>query len=145
MHRSWFVSAFLLVALTIPTLSRAYEWAPPGRIIRASYGAYGHFIDVTRIVRHYAFPDGRMDVSNETFGSDPFKGERKTLQVVFDTPDGGLKGTSTKGTPSVLEEDTGTKGSAGLNGSPRPEGRKTRWGENPVGRKTRRAEDVANR
>jgi hypothetical protein len=32
-----------------------------------------------------------MDVSNETFGSDPFKGERKTLQVVFDTPNGGFK------------------------------------------------------
>lgn len=91
MHRSWFLSAFLLVALTIPTLTRADEWAPPGRIIRARYGAYGHFIDVTRIVRHYAFPGGKMDVSNETFGSDPLKGERKTLHVVFDTPNGGLK------------------------------------------------------
>ena len=32
-----------------------------------------------------------MDVSNETFGSDPLKGERKTLHVVFDTPNGGFK------------------------------------------------------
>jgi hypothetical protein len=91
MHRSWFLSAFLLVALTIPTLTHADEWAPPGRIIRARYGAYGHFIDVTRIVRHYAFPGGKMDVSNQTFGSDPLRGERKTLHVVFDTPNGGFK------------------------------------------------------
>jgi hypothetical protein len=89
MHRSWFLSAFLLVALTIPTLIRADEWAPPGRIIRARYGAYGHFIDVTRIIRRYAFPGGKMDVSNETFGFDPLKGERKRLHVVFDTPNGG--------------------------------------------------------
>jgi hypothetical protein len=32
-----------------------------------------------------------MDVSNETFGSDPFKGEPKTLQVVFETPNGGFE------------------------------------------------------
>jgi hypothetical protein len=41
--------------------------------------------------RHYAFPGGKMDVSNQTFGADPFKGERKTLHVVFDTPNGGFK------------------------------------------------------
>ena len=71
MHRSWFVSAFLLVALTIPTLTRADEWA--------------------KIVRHYAFPGGKMDVSNETFGFDPLRGERKRLHVVFDTPNGGYE------------------------------------------------------
>ena len=56
--------------------------------MRARYGVYGHFIDVTRIVRHHAFPGGKMDVSNETFGFDPFKGEKKHLHVVFDTPNG---------------------------------------------------------
>jgi len=62
--------------------------APPGRVLRARYGVYDHFIDVTRVVRHYAFPGGKMDVSNETFGFDPFKGEKKRLHVVFDTPNG---------------------------------------------------------
>ena len=65
MRRSWFLPLFLLVALIIPTFSRADEWAPPGRVVRARYGVYNHFIDVTNIVRHYAFPGGKMDVSNE--------------------------------------------------------------------------------
>ena len=56
--------------------------------MRARYGVYSHFIDVTNIVRHYAFPGGKMDVSNKTFGSDPFKGEKKQLHVVFHTPNG---------------------------------------------------------
>ena len=88
MRRSWFLPVFLLVALTIPTFSRADEWAPPGRVLRARYGINGHFINVTGVVRHYAFPGGKMDVSNETFGFDPFKGEKKRLHVVFDTPNG---------------------------------------------------------
>jgi hypothetical protein len=88
MRRSWFLLVFLLVALTIPTFSRADEWAPPGHVLRARYGVYDHFIDVTHIVRHYAFPGGKMDVSNETFGFDPFKGEKKHLHLVLDTPNG---------------------------------------------------------
>ena len=86
MRRSWFLPVFLLVALTIPTFSRADEWAPPGRVLRARYGIAGHVINVTSVVRHYAFPGGKMDVSNETFGFDPFKGEKE--RVVFDTPNG---------------------------------------------------------
>ena len=88
MRRSWFLPVFLLVALTNPTFSRADEWVPLGRVVRARYGVYSHFIDVTNIVRHYAFPGGKMDVSNKTFGSDPFKGEKKQLHVVFHTPNG---------------------------------------------------------
>jgi hypothetical protein len=88
MRSSWFLPVFLLIAIIVPTLSQADEWAPPGRIVRALYGLNGHFIDVTKIVRHYAFPGGKMDVSNETFGYDPFKGEKKHLHVIFDTADG---------------------------------------------------------
>ena len=58
------------------------------RNVRARFGVYNHFIDVTNVVRHYAFPAGKMDVSNKTFGYDPFKGERKQLHVVFHTPNG---------------------------------------------------------
>ena len=78
-------------------LTRADEWAPPGRVIRAVYGIHGHFIDVTRIVRHYAFPGGKMDVSNETFGFDPFRGEEKRLRVTFDTPNGRYQRVYTEG------------------------------------------------
>jgi hypothetical protein len=88
MRRSSYLPVLLLVALTIPTFSRADEWAPPGRILRARYGVYSHFINVTAIVRHYAFPGGKMDVSNGTFGFDPFKGEKKHLHLVIDTPNG---------------------------------------------------------
>jgi hypothetical protein len=88
MRRSWFLPVLLLVALSIPTFSRADEWAPPGRVVRALYGLHGHFIDVTNIVRHYAVPGGKLDISNKTFGADPYKGERKQLHVVFHTPNG---------------------------------------------------------
>jgi hypothetical protein len=60
------------------------SWTHPAGTLRI----YGHYIYVTRIIRHYAFPGGKMDVSNETFGFDPFKGGRKRLHVVFDTPNG---------------------------------------------------------
>jgi hypothetical protein len=102
MRRSWSLPVFLLVALTIPTFNRADEWAPPGRVLRARYGIYGHFINVTSVVRHYAFPGGKMDVSNETFGFDPFKGEKKRLHVVFDHRTAATKEITTKATPSAL-------------------------------------------
>ena len=88
MRRGWFLSAFLLVAMTIPTLSRADQWAPVGRVVRANYGADNHFIDVTSIVRQYVLPGAEMDVENKTFGFDPFKGQTKWLNIVIDTPNG---------------------------------------------------------
>ena len=88
MHRSWFLSAFLVVAMTIPSLSRADVWAPVGRVVRATYGVYGHSIDVTPIVRRYVLPGAEMDVENKTFGFDPFKGETKWLHLIIDTPRG---------------------------------------------------------
>jgi hypothetical protein len=45
-------------------------------------------MDVTRVVRQYAVPGGKMDISNETFGFDPFKGEKKYLHLVLDTANG---------------------------------------------------------
>jgi hypothetical protein len=101
MRRSWFLPVFLLVALTIPTFSRADEWAPPGRVLRARYGIDGHFINVTSVVRHYA-PDGKMDVCNHTFGFDPFKGEKKRLPWFSIHRTAATKETTTKATPSVL-------------------------------------------
>jgi hypothetical protein len=73
---------------TIPTISRADEWAPVGRVVRATYGLGGHYIDVTGIVGRYVLPGAEMDVENKTFGVDPFKGETKRLTLVIDTPRG---------------------------------------------------------
>jgi hypothetical protein len=88
MHRGWFLSALLLVAMAIPALSRADEWAPVGRVVRASYGLEGHSIDVTGIVRRYVLPAAEMDVENKTFGFDPYKGQTKYLNLIIDTPRG---------------------------------------------------------
>jgi len=88
MRRGSFLSAFFLVAMTVPTLSRADQWAPVGRVVRANYGVDDHFIDVTSIVRRYVLPGAEMDVENKTFGFDPFKGETKWLNLVIDTPRG---------------------------------------------------------
>src|SRR5260370_36973397 len=75
MHRGCSLYVSLLVAMTVPTLSRADEWAPVGRVVRAAYGVHGHFIGVAPIVRRYVLPGAEMDVENRTFGFDPFKGE----------------------------------------------------------------------
>jgi hypothetical protein len=88
MHRGLFLSVFLMVAMTIPTLSRADEWAPVGRVVNAAYGFRGRFIDVTPIVRRYVLPGAQMDVENRTFGFDPFKGETKRLRLLIETPRG---------------------------------------------------------
>jgi hypothetical protein len=88
MQRNWFLSLFLVVAMTIPSISRADVWAPVGRVVSASYGVYGHYIDVTGIVRRYVVPAAEMDVENKTFWFDPYKGETKYLNLVIDTPRG---------------------------------------------------------
>ncbi|MFY9987951.1 MAG: hypothetical protein WAK31_24555 [Chthoniobacterales bacterium] len=88
MQRSWFLSLFLVVAMTTPAIGRADVWAPVGRVVSASYGVYGHYVDVTGIVRRYVLPAAEMDVENKTFGFDPYKGETKYLNLVIDTPRG---------------------------------------------------------
>jgi hypothetical protein len=53
------------------------------RIVRAMYGARGHYVDVTRIVREFAMNGEPFSASNETFGIDPYKGETKHLRVSY--------------------------------------------------------------
>src|ERR1700747_522856 len=88
MHRGRFLSALLLLAMTIPALSRADVWAPVGLVIHSPHGVYAHYIDVPGIVRRYVLPAAEMDVENKTFGFDPYKGETKYLNLVIDTPRG---------------------------------------------------------
>jgi hypothetical protein len=69
---------------------------PPGypgryadrRVVRAVYGARGRYVDVTGIVRHFARMGVPFQVSNDTFGVDPYKGQRKHLRVTMVRPDG---------------------------------------------------------
>ena len=58
------------------------------RVVRAVYGAHGRYADVTEIVRHFAHRGEPFHVSNETFGVDPYRGERKHLRVTIVRPDG---------------------------------------------------------
>jgi hypothetical protein len=85
----WLLAIALLALVTAPCAVKAqdYEGLPHGshhsEIVRALYGIHGHYIDVTRIVRQYARHGESMEVSNETFGFDPFKGEEKKLRITF--------------------------------------------------------------
>ena len=56
---------------------------PPVRVLRALYGTKGRYIDVTRIVRSLLDGTGPFQVSNETFGIDPYRGERKWLRISY--------------------------------------------------------------
>ena len=48
------------------------------------YGTHGRYVDVTEIVRRLARNGVRFEVSNETFGVDPYKGYSKKLKVVYE-------------------------------------------------------------
>jgi hypothetical protein len=58
------------------------------RIVHAVYGAHGRYADVTEIVRHFAHRGEPFEVSNETFGVDPYRGKTKHLRVTMVRPDG---------------------------------------------------------
>jgi hypothetical protein len=58
------------------------------QVVRAVYGAHGRYADVTEIVRHFARTREPFQVSNETFGVDPYRGKRKHLRVTIVRPDG---------------------------------------------------------
>jgi hypothetical protein len=62
---------------------------PAIRIRRATYGARGHYVDVTNRIRQLARDRQPFTVSNETFGIDPFPGQQKLLKISYligDTP-----------------------------------------------------------
>jgi len=56
---------------------------PAVRIVRALYGAQGHYADVTGIVSQLARDGKPFRVSNETFGVDPYPDQRKWLKVSY--------------------------------------------------------------
>lgn len=93
----------LLTLIIAPCVVPAQDYYGPPRgavhigIVRALYGRHGRYIDVTRIVRHYAWQGAEMDVSNETFGFDPYKGEEKRLRVIFSGPEGNYERTWDEG------------------------------------------------
>jgi hypothetical protein len=96
----WLLIATLLTLVAAPCRVQAqgygYGYGPPSGAVRvgisrALYGTRGCYVDVTRIVRRYAWRGGRMEVSNETFGIDPYKGKEKKLRVIFSGPGGGYE------------------------------------------------------
>ena len=59
-----------------------YGYGP--RIVRAVYGTHGRYVDVTETVRRLVSQGVRFEVSNETFGVDPYKGRGKRLKIIFE-------------------------------------------------------------
>jgi hypothetical protein len=55
----------------------------PLRIVKASYGAKGRFVDVTSRVRQLVRNRRSFTVSNQTFGLDPYRGQRKWLKISY--------------------------------------------------------------
>jgi hypothetical protein len=105
---SWLLTMALLTLVTAPCTvqSQGYDYGfgrPPGAvragIVRALYGTRGHYIDVTRIVRQYAWRGARMEVSNETFGFDPYKGKEKNFASSSPVPAAAMNGPGAKATP----------------------------------------------
>jgi hypothetical protein len=93
----WLLTMTLLTLVAAPCTVQAQGYGygygrPPSAvrfgIVRALYGTRGHYVDVTPTVRRYASRGARMEVSNETFGFDPYKGKEKRLRVIFSGPSG---------------------------------------------------------
>lgn len=59
------------------------EHRPAVQIIRALYGAPGHYADVTGIANRLAREAKPFTVSNETFGVDPYPNHRKALKISY--------------------------------------------------------------
>ncbi len=56
---------------------------PAIRIRSATYGARGHYVDVTNRTRQLARNRQPFTVSNETFGIDPLPGQQKLLKISY--------------------------------------------------------------
>ena len=56
---------------------------PGTRIIRATYGTKGRYVDVTGMVRDRVAYRTAFTVSNETFGTDPYPGKGKRLKIYY--------------------------------------------------------------
>jgi hypothetical protein len=61
----------------------AKRHAPAVRIIRASYGAKGRYVDVTPIIRQMARDHRTFTISNQTFRVDPYEGQQKRLKITY--------------------------------------------------------------
>jgi hypothetical protein len=76
------------------------------RIVPAVYGTRGRYVDVTRMVRHFAREGIPFEVSNETFGVDPYKGKGKHLRVVMVRPADCQTGAGPELSPGLLRYAT---------------------------------------
>jgi hypothetical protein len=58
-------------------------------IVSAFWGYGDRWMDVTHTVRHYAYAHLPLQVTNETFGRDPYVGKGKQLRVTYLGSNGG--------------------------------------------------------
>jgi hypothetical protein len=65
------------------TGSNLEDHEPAIQIRRATYGARGHYVDVTNRTRQLARNRQPFTVSNETFGIDPLPGQQKLLKISY--------------------------------------------------------------
>ncbi len=104
MLKRHFLFSAILLALSGSMSAYAQSEYPPGpppgyrrrrfdrhhdddrQVARAVYGTHGRYADVTEIVRHFARTREPFQVSNETFGVDPYRGKRKHLRVTIVAP-----------------------------------------------------------
>jgi hypothetical protein len=60
------------------------DFHKPGiRIIRATYGSGGRYVDVTGMVRDLVRNGESFTVANDTFGVDPYQGREKRLRISY--------------------------------------------------------------
>jgi len=59
------------------------DYRPGFRVVRATYGTRGRYADVTGRVRDLVREREPFIVSNETFGVDPYQGQRKRLRILY--------------------------------------------------------------
>jgi hypothetical protein len=59
------------------------DYRPGIRVIRATYGTGGRYVNVTRRVRDLVRDRQPFTVSNETFGVDPYEGRGKRLKIFY--------------------------------------------------------------
>jgi hypothetical protein len=105
MLKRHFLFSAILLALLGSVSAYAQSEYPPGpppgyrhedrwhhdqdrQVVRAVYGAHGRYADVTEMVRHFARTREPFQVSNETFGVDPYRGKSKHLRVTIVRLDG---------------------------------------------------------
>lgn len=138
-----FLAMPLMLLLSSPFSANAQrqdEGRPAGqrhgglRIVAATYGARDRMIDVRRQLQSLV-QDGRleMQVTNESMGGDPFRGERKVLQLTYQWEGREYDITVPEGQSFSIPNDRRRGGPDGRREGPRQEGLTGFWQDDSGG------------